>query len=326
MQENNPQSSHRLSRRELRASFLLPVVIAIAIWLLGVAVFVVLPDEFDTAVSLIIAASLIIFLIYWTRHERLALRLNAILLAIPALAGITLGLLYGRSRYTLIGFSITLLLLTLQRFLSTPFSYRMAYSRFLAGDSQQALRLINKSIESRPDFWESYQLRVLLRLLRLDYDQAINDAQQALELQPNAHTVLNTLGQIYLAQMDFEQARDVFQQALALDTDSSTYQYHLGLCCYRLGEYQQAAEALAAATQGTLPIAEYDLWTHYYLGKSLLAVGDEETAAVAFTAMTQFAQALPDLQSQITHQPDYPHMALLHDDLADLEHLLSAKP
>ncbi|MCP3702284.1 MAG: tetratricopeptide repeat protein, partial [Alteromonas sp.] len=305
-QTTSSSSSERLSKRDLRSSFLLPIGITIAIWLVGLLIFVLAPGRFDTAVSVIITISLIGYLWYTSRQEQTSHRITAVLFAIPALIGITLGLLNGRSSFTLIGVAITIFLLALLRFLNTPISYRIAYRQFLNGNQQQALRLINKSIEAQPEFWESYQLRALIRLARLDFQQAENDVHEALKRKPKADTLYNTLGQIHLANAQFSQAQRAYEQALKLESEATAvYQYHLGLSHYRQNQYQAAAEQLSLATQGTLPIIEYDLWTHYYLHKSLVDTGDKATAREAKEAMKKFADALPILEEQIQNQPNF---------------------
>ena len=316
-------SSHRLSRRELRASFLLPIGLTLLIWIVGVVIYASVPAEFNTAVALVIGIGLLVFLIYWTRNARTTLRITAVLLAIPALAGIAFSLVDGRLQPTFIGISITILGLILQRALSTPISYRVATRYFNRGDLPQALKLINKSLEARPNFWESYQLRALIYLAQMDFVQAERNALQAIKRQPKAHPIYNTLGQIYLAQMSFDQARDAYASALDLAPKLTLYQYHLGLSYYRLEQYARAVEHLAAATRGTMPMIEYDLLAHYYLGMSLEQIGETEVAQQAYEGMYPFRDGLYTLQSQIENQPDYPHITLMRTDLAAIAQCLA---
>lgn len=154
-----PRSAHSLSKSELRASLLLPILITIGIWAAGLVLYLVTPGEFNTAVALFISLSLLAFLLYWTRNAEKRLRITAVVIAIPALMGISLGLIRGRVSDTLLGVGLTFLLLFLYRTFNTPISYRVAFRRFRAGDMDTALDLVDKAIAARPDFWESYQLR-----------------------------------------------------------------------------------------------------------------------------------------------------------------------
>lgn len=324
MEEKNERaSSHSLSRRALRISLFLPVGMTVLIWLAGLVVYLVAPGEFNTAVSAIIGISLLIFLVYWTRRAPPSLRFTAILLALPAVAGITVGLISGSASYTLIGVAITFVLLVVQRFLHTPLSYRAAYGRFQAGDMEQALTLINKSIQSRPDFWQSYQLRALIHLLQIDFPRAERDARRAVERGPHAHSAYNTLGQIYLAQMAFAQARDTYLEALRLAPDNALYHYQLGLSYFRLEAFRKAAESFAIAIGRPLLTVEYDLLAHYYLGRSLQALGHEEQAQEAYDNMETAVDGLQNLKAQLRDQPSTPHLALMRTDLADLESRLA---
>lgn len=316
------RSAHRLSRRELGASLLIPIALGLLIFLVGAVVAWLAPWAFNTSITVLIGLGLLAYLVYYTRKASWRLRLTAIILAVPALVGITLGLINGSARDTLIGVGVTLLLLVLQRILSTPISYRAALRAFRQGDSQQALELINKSIGARPDFWESYQLRALIYLSQMRLAPAERDAQKALSLRPDAHPLYNTLGQIYLAEERFEEAAEAYGKALELAPSYALYAYHLGLSQYRQEAYRAAAESFAAATQGTLPLDEYDLQASYYLGRCLEALGEPEAAQKAYEQMAIFHASLKPLKRQVDNQPQYPHMARLHADVADIEQRL----
>jgi len=118
----------RPSRSELRASLIWPVVISVAIWVAGLLIYIFAPGRFDALVSGLIAVGLVVYLLYYQRSQRLSPgeRLGALLLAAPAVAGIAYGLVRGDALFAITGVSASLLLLSVQRFLTTPISYRMA--------------------------------------------------------------------------------------------------------------------------------------------------------------------------------------------------------
>lgn len=316
---SSPSSSHGLSPRELRFSFFLPVIITLAVWLAGAIILLIVPGQFNTVLGLLVGLSLVVYLVYYTRHERRSVQITAVLFALPALAGIAWGMIVGNLGYTFAGLGVTAVLLLLQRLFNTPISYRAAYRAWVRGDYTTALDLINRSIAARPDFWQSYQLRALIHLMNMAFAAAERDARAALERKPNAHPVYNTLGQIYLAQNRFAEAEEAFAAALALTPGYALYNYHLGLSRYRLGQHRAAAEALAAATQGTLPLAEYDLQACYYLARSLEALGETEKAQEALALMARFANALPTLLRDLENQPEYPHVVLMRADAAEIQ-------
>ena len=314
------RSVHAPSRSELRASVLLPIAISLIIFVVGVIVYLFTPDEFNSVTAVVIGVGLLAFLIYWTRNEPARLRLISVVIAVPALAGITLGMINGRARDTVIGVAITMVLLVLYRLFDTPISYRFAYGRFRKGDMVGALDLVDKAINARPDFWESYQLRSLIHLMEMDFPRAERDAKKAIERKPNAHPVYNSLGQIYLAQKEFEKAADMYAAALNLEPGNGLYRYHYGLSLYRLGQWHDCVEVMLDAIKG-LRFVEYELQAHYYLWRSLQELGEKEQAATVHEKFTKYEEGLDPLREQINAQQGYPHAEQLRADLAEIEKL-----
>ena len=312
-------------RQEMRASLLLPIGIIIVVWLAGMFAFLLLPDQFYGIVTVLVGLGLLIFLAVWTRNADKRTRRWAIILAIPALIGIAVGMVYGSATYTMLGVGITVGLLVIQRAIDTPISFRFARRQFSAGNSEEALELVTRSIQARPDFWQSYQLRALIYLTMIDFPRAERDAKEAIKRNPKAHPAYNTLGQIYLAQNRFDEAEEIYNQALDLDPNLGLYYYHLGLAQYRQEKYDEAADALASATQATLPLPEYDLQAYYYLARSLEATEDDDLAQQAYTEMGKFENGRYPLKRQLENQPYYPHLPLMQADLADIEQRLLTK-
>lgn len=314
------KSAGRPSRRELRASLILPVIITLVVWLLGLLIFTLAPHQaqFNNIFAVIISGALLAVLVYTTRQASARERGGALLLAVPALAGITTGVLQGSAQLIVGGVGVTFLLLVAQRALSVPISYRLASRRFQMGDYDEALTLVNKSLAARPDFAESYQLRALIRMLYQQVAQADQDMQQAIALRPTSPQFHNTLGQIYLTEGRYEAARDVYETAVALEDRQAMYHYYLGLSHYRLGAYRAAAEALTLADKKTLATPAFDLLNQYYLSESLDKIGQPTLAATARQTMQKFSHGLPQVKAQLADQPDAPHFALLRQDVADL--------
>lgn len=310
--------STRPSQQELRSSFILPIAITLAIWVVGIVVFVLFPTHFNEIISLLIGLGLFIYLWRWTRKATMLLRITAVLFAIPTLIGITFGLTQGKVSYTLIGFAISFVLLMIQRAFNTPLSYRAATRQFRQGNDDEALSLLSKAISTRPDFWQSYQLRALIYLMQGHLHHAQRDGEAAIALNPMAHEAHSILGQVYLAQMAFEKAVTAYGKAIALAAKNELYTYYLGMALYRNGRFPQAALAFAIATQGTLPNDSYDLLAHFYLGRALAAGGKKALAAEAYEMMNKFKDSLPELAKQYAEQPPYPHLALMKEDLAAL--------
>ncbi len=314
-----PKSAHSMNKRELRASLYLPIVIILGIWVMGLLFYVVTPGDFNTAVGIAVSAALFLYLVYWTRDAQPRTRLTAILLAVPALVGITMGMVYGRASYTIGGVSLTVLLLIVYRALNTPISYRFAYRHFQNGNNEEALHLINRAISARPNYWESYQLKALIYLSQMDFARAAESARDGLAVKPDAASLHNTLGQIYLAQTHFAAARDQFLHTVEADPDNAIAWYFLGLSQYRLEDYRDSAEALTVAIKNTLRYVDFELLAHYYLWRNLQALEMTKEAAQVREKLTEFADGLPILQAQLAEQTDYPHAEMMQADLEDIE-------
>ena len=310
--------------QEMRSSLLLPLALGLAILLAGAIVIIFSPWSFWITMTVVIGLMLLAYLLWSTRRANWGLRILALAVAVPAIIGISIGLANGSISAALLGVGVTVLLLTLLRFYQTPLSFRMANNRFRRGDIDGALELIDKSINARPDFWESYQLRAMILLASMRLDYAERDAKTAIEIRPEAHPVYNTLGNIYLAQGRFAEAEEAYSHALDLAPGFALYLYHLGLCEFRQGKYRAAAESFAAATQGTLPTAEYNLQAYYYLARSLEELGEPERVKLSEVQMAKFAYSLEPLQELIARQPDYPHLQQTRADIEDIAERLDS--
>jgi Tfp pilus assembly protein PilF len=280
--------------------------------------YLITPGEFNTAVALFISLALLAFLLYWTRNAEKRLRITAVSIAIPALIGISLGMIRGSISISLIGVGATILLLFFYRTFNTPISYRVAFRHFREGNMEKALELVNRAIQARPNFWESYQLRALIFLTELDFIRAEHSAKEAVARKPNAHPVYNTLGQVYLAEAKFSKAQDSFAQALELESGNALYRYHLGLCQFRQKNYREAAASFMEAINGSLRFLEYELQAHYYLWRCLLALEEDDQAQTVHEKMQAFAPGVSLIQEQLANQPDYPHLPFLQADANDL--------
>jgi Flp pilus assembly protein TadD len=165
----------------------------------------------------------------------------------------------------------------------------------------------------------------MIYLASMNLSHAERDAVRAIEINPKAHPVYNTLGHVYLAQENFAAAEEAYGSALDLAPGYALYLYHLGLSEFRQAKYRDAAESFAAATQGTLPTAEYDLQARYYLARSLEELDEEEQAQLAEAQMANFAYGLEPLQEMIAAQPDYTHLAQVRADVDDITARLADK-
>lgn len=87
-------------------------------------------------------------------------------------------------------------------------------------------------------------------------DRALTLAARAVRLEPGA-TTLDTLGYVRLQRGEASRARSRFEEALELRPDSPSIRYRLGVALEKLGETEQALEALRQAVgAGEFPESE----------------------------------------------------------------------
>jgi Tfp pilus assembly protein PilF len=319
-----PIAAHALSRRDLRLSLYLPVLITLLIFGSGVVIYLLVPREFNVAIGLVVTLGLLAYLIVATRRSPLRLRVIAVLIALPALVGISVGMINGRLSLTLIGIAVTFVLLILYRAFNTPISYRFALRAFQQGDMRQALDLVERAIAARPEFWESYQLRPLIFLAGGDFPRAERSAKEAIAQKPGVHSLHNIVGQVYLAQNKFAKAQEAFTQALILDPNNPLYRFYLGLALYRQESFRAAAEVFVDATGSSIRYLEIELLIYYYLWHCFRELRLEEQQEEALAKMRPLAaDGLPLVRRFTFAQPEaYAHAALLQADGAALDAFL----
>jgi tetratricopeptide (TPR) repeat protein len=203
-----------------------------------------------------------------------------------------------------------------------PSHLRPVFKALQAGNSEQALLLVNQSIKAHPDAWQAYQLRSVIHYSRLQIAEAERDARIALKLKPDSFYNHNALGQALLIQGRYAEAKAACVEAVRLAPAQDVNHFNLGIACYRLGEFTPAIEALAKGAQSRLPSAQ-KLWAHYLLARSLEVTGQNERAAQTYQAMKQYQDGLARLAESLRDKPDYPDIALARADIADLERRLA---
>jgi tetratricopeptide (TPR) repeat protein len=201
-----------------------------------------------------------------------------------------------------------------------PSHLRPVLKEFQAGNVAQALLLVNQSIQAYPETWQAYQLRSVIHYSRLQVAEAERDARTALKLKPDSFYNHNALGQALLIQGRYIEAKEAFSEALRL-APKQAMNHNLGIACYRSGEYATAVEALAKATQTELP-ASQKLWVYYLLGRSFEALGQQDRAEQTYQAMQRYRDGFEKLVDSVRDKPDYPDIALVRADIADIERRL----
>ena len=120
-----------------------------------------------------------------------------------------------------------------------------------AGQSERALRIIDRAIAAEPHDWELRATRAdaLYRLARID--EAYVEATRAASLAPGEPRARDTLGVVLLAAGEVERALAEFRAARQTDPTASLFAEHTFLALARLGRRDDACAAWAVAARGS---------------------------------------------------------------------------
>jgi tetratricopeptide (TPR) repeat protein len=218
--------------------------------------------------------------------------------------------------FTALGFIGGYLLMEGLRFLVLPPYLHRAVRLYQGGELEEALALTDRSLERRPERWETHYLRSLIYFALSRLPDAIGSARRAVGINPKSDASQARLGQALAAEGHLAEGRAALERAVELRPRDPNYRYHLGALLYQSQEFGQAIPHLALAAERGLGNPQLDLLAIYYLGRSLDRQGGKEEAEAAYERMRRHAGALPSLQQDLAQAPDYPGLAALRHDVA----------
>lgn len=249
--------------------------------------------------------------------------------AIPlAVSGICYGLLINSSRLTnaslgviLIASVLALILVAIDRIVFPPY-YGKAYKAFQDGKFSEALDLINKSIHSRPQSHYAFALRAQIYILTRQLDNARKDAEYYLTLDPDTWYGHWLIGQCYYYAEKYEQAIEAYTQVVQRNPKDSLPFCSIGVVYYRIGKPECAIDYLRrAATLKGEEVCKFS--SHYYLGRCLEEVGQEEQADEVFAKMVKYSDGFIQLRENLKRLPDDDkETSLLREEVKDMRELI----
>jgi tetratricopeptide (TPR) repeat protein len=220
--------------------------------------------------------------------------------------------------YTALGFIAGYLLMEGLRFLVLPPHLHRAVRLFQGGAMEEALDLTERSLQKRPDRWETHYLRSLIFFALSRLPDAVASARRAVSINPKSDASHARLGQALAAEGHLQEARGALERAVALRPRDPGYHYHLGAVLYQLREYGPAIPHLGIAVERGLDSPQLGLLASYYLGRALEQQGGEVEAEAAYERMRKHADALSALQTDVANAPNYPGLAALRHDVASI--------
>jgi len=141
-----------------------------------------------------------------------------------------------------------------------------------AEDYLNQLRTRDKKFEINTYFAES---KILLGKGKVQ--QALKILNKAKDNKPNSE-VWYQIGKIYMQLNNFKEAKSAFENALDFEIDKSKFHQALAVTLLRLGENEEAAEHALTSIE----LVKYFPEAHYTLGEALEKLGDLENAKIAF--------------------------------------------
>ncbi|XP_060758371.1 cilia- and flagella-associated protein 70 [Neoarius graeffei] len=186
---------------------------------------------------------------------------------------------------------------------SSSYHLALAQVQLLRGEYSSAEASLQQAFSDNyqnPDMWALYGH---LYYMKKDYSQAQEYYERTLDFVTDAsdtHTICLRLGSIYLEKGQYAKAKPTYMHACKSSPSCLTW-LGLGIACYKLGELNEAEEALTEAN--TLNNQNPEVWG--YLSLICLQTGRKLEAeqsykyAVKFNVSEALLQELTDVQTQV---------------------------
>ena len=157
--------------------------------------------------------------------------------------------------------------------------YRKGYMQNVLKQYEPAKVSLNKSLEFKTDYTNTYlELGFASKNLKLD-DDAIGYYKKAIELDPKSHIPYNGIGEIYRDnKKDMNEAMNWYKQTLSINPDERKANFGMGYCNNNLTNYSEAISYLQKVIQ------QEPTYTAAYveLGYSQYKTGDNTAALESF--------------------------------------------
>ena len=248
---------------------------------------------------------------------------RSILAVVPLLIGIGAFLVTGSLVWWLVviigylGWGIWLI------FLRAP-SLRVAMQQWRVGNTEQAIEVLDRYIESHADSSEAYQYRAWFQVEQAQYPKAEQDIQTALRLKPRSYLSHYILGRILLGKGHIPEARESLQTAVRLGPGRGLSYLPLGIIYHLEAEPLLAVESLCNGIGWGLPSASDYFVAYYYLGRNLDALGQASVSASVYKLMAKYWKGYNLLVTSMkaVSSPETPISKLYREDLSDMKRRL----
>jgi Flp pilus assembly protein TadD len=200
--------------------------------------------------------------------------------------------------------------------------YQTAIRHLRAGDTDQAITIMDALIKAEPDQVEHYRFRAELYRLSGKLSKAITDYERITRIVPESAAGYAGLAEVYAQRGSYEQARTYAQMVLDRQPGQWMPLYDLGMIEDRLNDAEAAKTHLESALRIGLPDSRYRLLTRLWLARSAYRQGDIPAAEQQIELMRKQATGLREWQTILASERAAPLRRLLEDDVNLAERLL----
>lgn len=146
--------------------------------------------------------------------------------------------------------------------------YRKGFSYNAQKNYEAAKTALNKSLEDKKDYTNTYlELGFACNKLKQN-DEAIGYFNKAIEIEPKSHIAYNGIGEVYRDNIkDLDKAMSWYQKALLVKPDERKACFGMGYCLNSKGRYSEAIPYLKKAIEkeATYTAAYVELGYSYYM-------------------------------------------------------------
>lgn len=171
----------------------------------------------------------------------------------------------------------------------------MAVSRWLSGNSAEALESYNQLIKDNKKDIRGYLQRGKLYLYTGDTEAAVSDFSQAIQLDSKCYEAYFSMFDAYMAAGQEDAAKESLTGLMEMKTKSAEQKMQVGRACYLLGEEEQAVSCLEDAVKGKCAEG------NYYLGMLQMEKQNYQAAQEYFEKYIQASStvAIADVYNQL---------------------------
>jgi tetratricopeptide (TPR) repeat protein len=146
-----------------------------------------------------------------------------------------------------------------------------------AGQYEQAIQLLNRTLEHYPEQTTAYNMRGVAKVELQQYDAALADFSQAIRLDSTSYRPYYNRANVYFQVNRYPEALDDYNQVVRLAPEQTDVYVNRAATLYEMEQYENARLDLEAARQQ----APDRPLIHYNLAKTLYMLNETELAKEA---------------------------------------------